>query len=237
MIEEYCKKLKLGKNLVDNIKKIGIEDKYEFISELFRLEVEHRDIARRNFKMKSAGFYTMKYLEDYYFADIKLPHGLPLEELKNLSFCRNKENIIMYGNPGTGKTHLATALGIEAVNKDFNVGFYRTSSLVDKLVEAKKNNELIKLLNKLSKLDLLIMDEWGYIPLDREGSQLLFQVISDCYEIKSVIITTNLEFGKWVNIFYDKEMTAAMIDRLVHHSHLLMFEGDGYRVKNSLIGK
>jgi len=117
------------------------------------------------------------------------------------------------------------------------VGFYRTSSLVNKLVEAKKNNELIKLLNKLSKLDLVIMDEWGYIPLDREGSQLLFQVISDCYEIKSVIITTNLEFGKWVNIFYDKEMTAAMIDRLVHHSHLLMFEGDSFRVKNSLIKK
>jgi len=237
MIEEYCKKLKLGKNLLYNIKKIDIEDKYEFISELFRLEVEHRDIARRNFKMKSAGFYTLKYLDDYNFADVKLPHQLPLEGLKNLSFLSNKENIIMYGNPGTGKTHLATALGIEAVKKDFNVGFYRTSSLVNKLVEAKKNNELIKLLNKLSKLDLVIMDEWGYIPLDREGSQLLFQVISDCYEIKSVIITTNLEFGKWVNIFYDKEMTAAMIDRLVHHSHLLMFEGDSFRVKNSLIKK
>ena len=103
------------------------------------------------------------------------------------------------------------------------------------MVQAKRNGSLEKILRQLAKLDLLICDEWGYVPLDREGSQLLFNVISDCYEARSLIITTNLEFVKWVNIFYDENMTAALIDRLVHHSHLLVFSGQSYRVKRSLI--
>ncbi len=236
-IEENCKKLKLGKTLVDNIKKIELTDKYEFILKLFEMEVEHRDIQRRTRNISSAGFYAMKTLADYSFTDITLPDKINIVDLKSAEFIKNKENLIMYGNPGTGKTHLATALGIEACRMDFKTGFFRTASLVNKLSEAKKANELGRLYNKLSKLNLLILDEWGYVPLDKEGSQLLFQIISDCYETRSVIITTNLEFSKWINIFYDKEMTAAMIDRLIHHSHLLLFEGESYRVKNSLIRK
>lgn len=236
-IEENCKKLKLGRTLADNIKKIELTDKYEFILKLFEMEVEHRDIQRRTRNISSAGFYAMKTLSDYSFTDITLPDKINIVDLKSAEFIKNKENLIMYGNPGTGKTHLATALGIEACRMDFKTGFFRTASLVNKLTEAKKANELGRLYNKLSKLNLFILDEWGYVPLDKEGSQLLFQIISDCYETRSVIITTNLEFSKWINIFYDKEMTAAMIDRLIHHSHLLLFEGESYRVKNSLIRK
>jgi DNA replication protein DnaC len=236
-IEENCRKLKLGRTLADNIKKIELTDKYEFILKLFEMEVEHRNVQRRTRNISSAGFYAMKTLADYSFADITLPDKINIVDLKSAEFIKNKENLIMYGNPGTGKTHLATALGIEACGMDFKTGFFRTASLVNKLTEAKKANELGRLYNKLSKLDLLILDEWGYVPLDKEGSQLLFQIISDCYETRSVIITTNLEFSKWINIFYDKEMTAAMIDRLIHHSHLLLFEGESYRVKNSLIRK
>ena len=236
-IEENCRKLKLGRTLADNIKKIELTDKYEFILKLFEMEVEHRNVQRRTRNISSAGFYAMKTLADYSFADITLPDKINIVDLKSAEFIKNKENLIMYGNPGTGKTHLATALGIEACGMDFKTGFFRTASLVNKLTEAKKANELGRLYNKLCKLDLLILDEWGYVPLDKEGSQLLFQIISDCYETRSVIITTNLEFSKWINIFYDKEMTAAMIDRLIHHSHLLLFEGESYRVKNSLIRK
>ena len=236
-IEENCRKLKLGRTLANNIKKIELTDKYEFILKLFEMEVEHRNVQRRTRNISSAGFYAMKTLADYSFADITLPDKINIVDLKSAEFIKNKENLIMYGNPGTGKTHLATALGIEACGMDFKTGFFRTASLVNKLTEAKKANELGRLYNKLSKLDLLILDEWGYVPLDKEGSQLLFQIISDCYETRSVIITTNLEFSKWINIFYDKEMTAAMIDRLIHHSHLLLFEGESYRVKNSLIRK
>ena len=121
--------------------------------------------------------------------------------------------------------------------EDMKVGFYRTAGLVNKLLEARQERELEKFFRKLSKLDLIICDEWGYVPLDKEGGQLLFQVISDCYETKSLIITTNLEFSKWVNIFYDQEMTAAMIDRLIHHSHLLLFQGESWRLKHSLANK
>lgn len=236
-IEENCKKLKLGRTVAENIKKIDLTDKYEFILRLLEMEVEHRDIQRRTRNIVSAGFYAVKTMDDYVFGDITLPDMLNIDDLKSLKFIKNRENLIMYGNPGTGKTHLGTALGVEACKMDFKTGFFRTASLVNKLTEAKKANELGRLYNKLSRLDLLILDEWGYVPLDKEGSRLLFQIISDCYETRSVIITTNLEFSKWINIFYDKEMTAAMIDRLIHHSHLLLFEGESYRVKNSLIRK
>lgn len=115
------------------------------------------------------------------------------------------------------------------------VGFFRTAALVNQLSDAQKKGELNKLLKQLAQIDMLICDEWGYLPLDRDGSKLLFQVISDCYEQRSVIITTNLEFSKWVNIFYDEQMTAAMIDSLVQHSFLVLFEGKSYRIKNSLM--
>ena len=130
---------------------------------------------------------------------------------------------------------MATAIGIEACSQGKVVRFFRTAALVNQLSDAQKKGELNQLLTKLSKAELLICDEWGYVPLDRDGSKLLFQVISDCYEQRSVIITTNLEFSKWVNIFYDEQMTAAMIDRLVHHSYLLLFDGQSYRIKNSLM--
>ena len=97
------------------------------------------------------------------------------------------------------------------------------------------NKQLTKLLNKLSKLDLLICDEWGYLPFDAEGSQLLFQVIADCYEKRSLILTTNIEFSKWNGIFYDDQLTAALIDRLVHHSHLIVFDRDSWRFEHSLM--
>jgi DNA replication protein DnaC len=134
-----------------------------------------------------------------------------------------------------GRTHLATALGIEACKRDFKVGFWRTAVLVNHLSQLNDGGDLHGFLKTLQKLDLLICDEWGYVPVRRDGAQLLFQVVSACYEKRSMIITTNLEFGRWVNIFLDQTMTTALIDRLVHHSHLLIFDGESHRVKNSLM--
>lgn len=115
--------------------------------------------------------------------------------------------------------------------------FYRTSALVNELNDAQKAGNLGRMIRQLSKLDLLICDEWGYIPLDRKGAQLLFQVVADCYEKRSIIITTNLEFSKWNGIFYDEKLTSVIIDRLVHHSHLLVFGGCSYRLEHSTIRK
>ena len=118
------------------------------------------------------------------------------EYLAKVAFVEEKKNLILYGNVGTGKTHLATAIGIEACRRGLRTGFYRTAHLVNRLSEAKKEGKLGKLMTSLGKLDLLICDEWGYVPLDREAAQLLFQIISDSYEQRSVIITTNLEFSR-----------------------------------------
>ena len=113
--------------------------------------------------------------------------------------------------------------------------FYTVTELVLKLAEARKNGTLERLRNDLNGLDLLILDEWGYVPVDRDGSQLLFRVISDSYESKSLLLTTNLEFSKWGGSFTDDQMAAAMIDRLVHHGHLILFEGNSYRMEHALM--
>ena len=139
----------------------------------------------------------------------------------------------MYGNVGTGKTFLSIALGMEAYKRGIMTKFFRTSALVNRLAEAKKAGELSAFMRKLSKVEFLICDEWGYVPLERVGAQLLFEVISECYEKKSLIINTNIEFSRWVNIFYDEQMTGAIIDRLLHHCHLLLFPGPSNRIKES----
>lgn len=234
-IASCCKELRLSCNIAENIKKIKETDKELFLLRLFQLELDHRRHNRQLRNIKNAGFYALKGFSNYVFDDIKLPNAISVDDIIAGDFIHNKQNLIMYGNPGTGKTHLATAIGHAACKNDLKVGFFRTAGLVNKLLEAKRKNEFDKFLKKLALLDLIIADEWGYVPLDREGSQLLFHVISECYERKSLIITTNLEFSRWVNIFYDKDMTTAMVDRLVHHSHLLIFDGDSWRVKNSLI--
>jgi len=234
-IAECCKILKLSRNIVDNCKNITAGNHEEFLSKLLKLEIEHRGDSRYNRLIKKAGFLSIKSFSGFDFSEVKLPSDLPPEELKKCDFISQKQNIIMYGNVGTGKTHLATAIGIEACKAGKNVGFYRVAALVNMLSEAKKEGKLSALIKKVINTDLLICDEWGYVPMDREGCQILFQIISECYERKSLIITTNLEFGKWVNVFYDEQMTAAMIDRLIHHSRLIIFDGQSYRMKNSKI--
>src|SRR5690606_22201061 len=142
---------------------------------------------------------------------------------------------ILYGPPGTGKTQLATAIGIDACTSGKRVKFFRTATLVNLLLEAKAAGNIKKVVRQLENTDLLICDEWGYIPVEQLGAQLLCQVISECYEQGSVIITTNIECSEWNGIFYDEKLTPALIDRLVHHSHLLVFTGTSYRLKHSTI--
>ena len=150
-------------------------------------------------------------------------------------FIPEKKNLVLYGPVGTGKTHMAIALGLKACEMGLQVKFYSVTSLVLKLGEAWKSGTLEKLVRELLNLDLLILDEWGYVPVDKEGSQLLFRVVADSYERKSLILTTNLEFSRWGGIFTDEQMAAAMIDRLVHHGHLLIFDGESYRMKHALM--
>ncbi len=234
-IAECCRRLRLSRNIAAVCDQVEADSYQEYLLKILKQEVLYRETTRKNRLIKQAGFYALKTFDGYLFDEIRLPAELSVNELKEAAFISEKKNLILYGNVGTGKTHLATAIGIEACNRGKTVRFFRTATLVNQLGDAQKKGELNRFLKQLSKADLLICDEWGYVPLDRDGSKLLFQVISDCYEQRSVIITTNLEFSKWVNIFYDEQMTAAMIDRLVHHSYLLLFDGQSYRIKNSLM--
>ena len=235
LIAQYCKELRLGKSIVENYQKIQAETNEEFLLKLLKLEIENRRVSRKNRYLKQANFEVIKTFEDYNYDSVQIPKSITLEELQEGRFLEKKENLILYGPVGTGKTHMATAIGIAACNREKKVRFYRTATLVNELVDAKNNGTLKRFLKTLRKTDLLICDEWGYIPLDREGAQLLFQVIAERYERNSVMITTNLEFSKWNGIFYDDKLTSAIIDRLIHHCHLLVFTGKSYRLEHSSI--
>lgn len=236
LIKEYCKRLKIGQCIAENYQDIQAKNQEEFLVKLLELELEHREITRKNRFLHQAHFDIIKTFEDYELNDVQIPVSITLEDILNPQLIiERKENLILYGSVGTGKTHMATAIGVAACNLGKKVRFYRTAALVNDLIDAKTNGNLNRLLKQLNKLDLLICDEWGYIPLDRQGAQLLFQVVADCYEKRSVILTTNLEFGKWNGIFYDEKLTTAILDRLIHHSHLLVFTGKSYRLEHSNI--
>ena len=159
---------------------------------------------------------------------------MQLQNLEALSFLEKKENLILYGAVGTGKTHLSVALGVKAIEQGKKAVFYRVHDLINQL-ETNDSKQIVKVQKKIQQSDLLILDEWGYLPLHQEGARMLFDIISSCYETKSIIITTNIEFGRWKGFLFDEKLTAAIIDRLVHHSHMLIFTDKSYRMENSLM--
>ena len=141
----------------------------------------------------------------------------------------------MYGGTGTGKTMLSTLIGIAACNAGIPVKFYRTAGLINLFSESRTKGTLTALKKKLSQVQILILDEFGYVPYDRTGSQLLFDYLSEIHEQKSVILNTNLEFSQWVNVLYDERMTTALIGRLTHHVELILFPGGNNRLRESSI--
>jgi DNA replication protein DnaC len=207
----------------------------EFLLRVMMSEISHRDETRRKRFLREAAFPVLKTLEGFDFTSVKLPPSLSRQELCSAAFIREKRNLVLYGPVGTGKTHLATALGMIACNMGLRTRFFTAAELVVRLSEAFPSGTLEKLLKGLLLTELLVIDEWGYVPVDRQGAQLLFRIISDSYERRSLIITTNLEFSKWGSIFTDDQMAAAMIDRLAHHGYILLFEGESYRMKHALM--
>jgi len=234
-IRELCKTLRIGNIVAENYENIKADTNEEFLLQLLKEAVKDREVNRKNRLLKQANFDVIKTFGNYLFDDIQIPEKLNIEELKSGDFINRKENLILYGGVGTGKTHMATAVGVNLIQKGKKVKFFRTAALVNMLIDAKKEGTLSSLMKKISTADLIICDEWGYIPIDNQGAQLLFQVIADCYEKRSVIITTNLDFNNWNSVFFDEKLTSAMIDRLIHHSHLLIFSGKSYRLKNSIM--
>jgi len=236
-IAACCKELKLSRNIVEMAEKIEADNHQEFLVKLLRSELLHREITRKDKLLKNANFYCLKYFDCFRFDEVTLPSTITPEYLKKCEFLKTKTNIVMYGNVGTGKTFLSIAIGVQSCKMGIETRFFRTTSLVNKLSESKKNGTLSAFVKQLAKADLLILDEWGYVPLDRTGAQLLFEIVSECYERKSLIINTNIEFSRWVNVFYDEQMTGAIVDRVLHHCHLLLFPGPSNRMRESGINE
>lgn len=234
-ISECCKRLKLSQNLAEQAQATEGESHQEFLLKLLQTELLHRETARIDKLISRAGFYSIKTFNGFRFDEVNLPSDVTPEYLKELKFLETKTNIVMYGNVGTGKTYLSTALGVEACKRGIETRFFRTAALVNRLSEAKSDGTLSSFMKKILKAELIICDEWGYVPLDITGAQLLFELISECYEQRTLIVNTNIEFSRWVNVFYDKDMTAAILDRMLHHCHLLLFPGDSNRMRESSI--
>ena len=233
-IEQNMRTLKLG-GLAKEWRTVEYRDNEQYVSELLDIELHEREVNRINRMIKTAGFNVLKTLDDYSWrSGIELPAGLTREYMVDLNFVDAKENLIFMGAVGTGKTHLATAIALKACQEGRKVRFFTAASLANLLLERNNKGTLTAFMNGLKKAELIVLDEFGFIPLHKESAELLFQVISECYERKSLIITTNLEFSNWNTVLGDNRLTAALIDRLVHHSHIVIFSGDSYRLQQSM---
>lgn len=234
-ISQFCRQLILSQNAVRLCDLEATPKQEEFLHRVFQEELDYRDRQRRIRLFQRAGFPVRKTLEGYEWNALRLPSTLQPDELTSCQFVRDKKNLVLYGPVGTGKTHLAIGLGVKACELGLATRFFTAASLATRLSESKRSGQLERTMKELAKSELVIIDEWGYLPMDREEAQLLFQVIAASYERRSLVITTNLEFSKWGGIFTDDQMAAAMIDRLAHHGQLVVFEGESYRLKHALM--
>lgn len=233
-IEQSMRTLKLG-GMAKGWRKVKYENEEQYVTDLLRLELRERENNRINRMVKTAGFRVIKTLDDFIWGNtIELPRGLTREHMEELRFLPKHENLIFMGAVGTGKTHLATAIALKACQEGHMVRFYTAASLANILLEKNNKGSLNAYLDKLKKVELIVVDEIGFVPLHKDAAELLFQVISDCYERKSLIITSNLEFSQWNTVFGDNRLTAALVDRLIHHSHIVIFSGESYRLTQSI---
>lgn len=205
----------------------------QFLTELLGKESARRRECRRRSRIRSAGFPQMKYLHEPVMEDMPKEAQVILPELETLDFIRQGRNLVLYGNPGTGKTHIATALGIKACQQDFTVLFTSVPVLLTQIREAKSAKTLRTLQLRFEKYDLVICDEFGYVSCDKEGGELLFNHLSLRAGKKATIITTNLAFNRWNEIIKDKVLVAAMVDRLTHKAYLVNMTGLSYRLKET----
>lgn len=204
-----------------------------FLHALFAQEQESRGIAKRARLTRNATFPVFKTFEGYDWSNLNWPPDWGRGQLTSFEFITKKENLVLYGDVGTGKTHLAIAVGYAACQAGYQVKFTTAAALVAQLRHAQAQGRLDRELASIGRNDLLIIDELGYLPIDGQGARLLFQVIADAYEKRSIVYTSNLEFSRWGQVFGDEQMAAAIIDRTVHHGRMLRFKGGSYRVANA----
>ena len=200
------------------------------LSELELIDRERRMVERR---IRQARFPAVKSLDSFDFTAIASLNKMLVMELARGEYIERRENVIALGNSGTGKTHVGLGLGLAACQKGLSVGFITAAALVHELIEARDEKRLLRLQKQLANYKLLIIDELGFVPLSKTGAELLFEVFSQRTERASTLITSNLPFDEWTEIFGSERLTGALLDRITHHVHILEMNGDSYRLKQS----
>ena len=205
-----------------------------YLLRLLQCEISDREARSFQRLLKLARLPAKKTIAEFDFTRLPDLEPLTVHRLGGCDFVTKAENLLLVGSSGTGKTHLATAIAVEACRRKYSVRFFTVSQLVEALMEAKSERALGRMRASLKKVDLLVLDELGFVPLPASGAELLFDIVSDRYEKASIIITTNLPFEEWISVLASEPLTHAMLDRLTHHVHILEMNGRSYRLAQSL---
>ena len=238
MLEHHLKALRLPTILreYDKAARQCAEEKADFPTYLLRLtelELLDRDRRATERRIRQARFPVVKSLDSFDFLAIPSLNKTLVLELARCEYLARKDNLLLLGNSGTGKTHIALALGLAACQRGHRVRFTTAAALVNELIEARDEKHLLRLQKQLAAYELLIIDELGFVPLSKTGAELLFEVFSQRYERASVLVTSNLPFEEWTEVLGSQRLTGALLDRLTHHVHILEMNGDSYRLKQS----
>jgi DNA replication protein DnaC len=239
LLRSNLKALRLPTMLAEHLKLAGEaaasnQDYLDYLLRLTELELAARSANALQARIKQAGFPVIKDLDAFDFSAAPGLSKPKVLELARGGWIEQRQNCCLLGSSGTGKTHLAIALGLAACRQGKHVRFFTAAALVNRLEEAQKQYQLDRLLRQLDKLDLLICDELGYLSFNRSGAELLFQVFADRYERASLLITSNLPFSEWQQVFQGERMTAALLDRLTHHCEIFEMNGESYRFRESM---
>ncbi|MEW6663568.1 MAG: IS21-like element helper ATPase IstB [Bacillota bacterium] len=240
VLEQNLKRLKLRhvRDTLNTINEVALQEEpsyLDFLAYLVQEEIAGREATQRQRRMKAARLPAWRTRDEFDFSFQTSVSQQTVRDLAALEFIRKRENLILLGPPGVGKSHLAIALGIEAVNAGYHTLFTTMDELATKMYASLADGSLAQYMRGILRNELIILDEVGYLTLDKTASDHLFQLISRAYENVALIITSNLDFSEWGTLFASPSTAAALLDRLLHHAHVITLRGDSYRVRNRMV--